>query len=292
MYCPENKVKIISKEHLKEVWQTGHWYLNQIHADHVVVSNYRPDIKFYHDTFWFTCPLDMFFSLEETTKVTTLIFHMSRCGSTLFRNLMNVNQMCLNEPFFFNQSVLIKDQNLRNYTNRINNINSNIMIKTSSWNIMQLDWIKKMFPTAKTIFICRAPLEVLASFYMKPTGWINSKEILAQFEKLPNDQLIKFALCLEQLMIRAFYTDQILSYDKIVNESIYGNLANFLEYHVNEEKMLEVSKINSKTADEFKNDYEEKAKLAEVVKQIVPKEIINRLEKLYTEMNSDLSYIR
>lgn len=294
MYCPENEVKIISEEHLNKVWQTGHWYLNQIHVDHVIVSNYRPDSKNYNGAFWFRCPIDMFLALEETTEVTALIFHMSRCGSTLFRNLMNVNQICLNEPFMFNQCVMIKDSNLVGYMKRLNGKQSYVMVKTSSWNITQIDWLKKQFPKSKTIFICRDPMEVLASFYLGTNGWINSQDILALFDPIVGvpDRLIRFSLCLEQIMYNAHKTDILVTYENIINETIYGKFPELLGYKVDQKKMLEVSKVNSKKSGQFESDTKSKEQIANLLAESIPQEIINRITQYYKEITSGFLHIR
>ena len=288
MYLRQNEVEINSVEHLHEVWHTGHWYLNIIESDYVIISNLRPDIKFGYP-FWFRCPSDWFLSLKETTTVTALIFHVSRCGSTLCKNLLDVpdGQICLNEPYRLIEQSIINKRDISKYMARLNGKKLNVIVKTTSWNLCRLDWLKSSYPGAKTIFIYRNPFEVISSFASKMNGWIDDPEILGILNVNEDDRLVRFARCLDIFMSRTDY-DLVLPYENIVQESIHGRLRDLLGYAVNEEKMIEVSKTHSKRSDKFENDTIHKKQVWDSIEHLIPQKLLKTL----MEKQNVISHIR
>lgn len=288
MYLRQNEVIITSTEHLKEVWKTGRWYLAEIDNDRVIATDKRPDIERSPGDYWFNCPLDVFLQLPQTGTVTGLIFHVSRCGSTLCRNLLDVpdGQTCLNEPDLVANAILNNDPDIRLFFSRMS---GKVIIKTNSWNVMKIDWLRQQFPESKTIFIYRDPLEVLASISRNPNRWNHMSRVLNLFDVDECDPLIRFALCLEQMMTKIPETDMIIPYSDISKQAIYGRLPELLDYSVNEEQMLSVSKINSKNTDtQFVDDTTIKRHLGERLR--IPPEIINKLTQLHMEIYHDISH--
>lgn len=286
MYLSENEIHIKSYDHLIELWNSGNWYFNSVSDDQVTISDTRPDVKTGYP-FWFHCSKEWFLSLDETITVTAFIFHVSRCGSTLCSNLLDIpdNQICLNEPGLFSWSI-INNQDMSQYLSRMNGKRQDVIIKTSSWNICFIDEIKSLYPDSKTIFIYRDPVEVITSFFNKSNGWIDDDHILKLIGVKECDRLIRFAKCLEVFMSRSDF-DLILPYRNLINETIYGRLHNLLGYQVDEEKMIKVSKVNSKKQGLYIDDSEQKLEMWNDVKHFIPDQIIKNLK----EKENDISYI-
>jgi hypothetical protein len=117
-----------------------------------------------------------------------LIFHVSRCGSTLLANALRAGCNCvaLSEPkiitdlFHFCNELPAPAQRLRDsilqsvvnlYTN-YQGIQRNVIIKLASWNLLSLHGFRKLWPDTPCILLIRHPGEVIIS-NLKPGGWLN-----------------------------------------------------------------------------------------------------------------------
>lgn len=125
------------------------------------------------------------------SPVTGLIFHMSRCGSTLLARLLaeDPNTLVLNEPDIVN--MLLKEslnstehespeqtnaaivQAVASVSSRVHPDAKRIVIKTTSWNAARASTLMEAFPDARGLFLTRDPRAVLASLGRNPPGWAN-----------------------------------------------------------------------------------------------------------------------
>jgi hypothetical protein len=115
-----------------------------------------------------------------------LVFHMSRCGSTLVSRLLAripgmlvvseprpVNALLLAGPALFGEDetarllrLLVRALGRRRFGDE-----RHYALKLSSWNIARLDLFRRAFPDAKLVWVQRQPLEVLASLAADPPAW-------------------------------------------------------------------------------------------------------------------------
>jgi len=117
-----------------------------------------------------------------------LIFHVSRCGSTLLANALRASCNCivLSEPkiitdlFHFCNDLpapaqLLRDSILQSIVNLYagyQGIQRNIIIKLASWNLLSFRLFRKVWPDVPCILLIRHPGEVIVS-NLKPGGWLN-----------------------------------------------------------------------------------------------------------------------
>jgi sulfotransferase family protein len=141
-------------------------------------------------------------SLEPTA----FIFHMSRCGSTLFSNCLRAvddaivigeAQPCnaaltpyseLVWPFEPAEWPAERDRLLRRFVaclgQRLKGNERRFFVKFSSWNTMRLGVIRALWPTTPCIFLSRDPVEVMVSNLSSNTGWMTLKYSPAQSRAL------------------------------------------------------------------------------------------------------------
>lgn len=113
-------------------------------------------------------------------KPSALIFHISRCGSTLFSQLLALQQqyMVLSEVPFFDellrlpfkdasidkeQASVLFDAALQLYINSSYKTPSHVFIKTDSWHLHFYEQLRTLYPEVPFILLYRNPLEVLQS---------------------------------------------------------------------------------------------------------------------------------
>lgn len=125
-----------------------------------------------------------------------LIFHVSRCGSTLFTKALarspsnlTINQGGpLQEGFWaaltdhWRHEPEINERNLRMFRNlvllmarRRRPEYRRCFVKFISWNIIYLDFIRSAFPDAAPLFIYRNPVEVIATVLQETTAVLRAK---------------------------------------------------------------------------------------------------------------------
>jgi len=117
-----------------------------------------------------------------------IVFHMSRCGSTLVAQMLAaleqnivlseaepvdaILRSHLREPRISDEQRI---QWLRGMVNALGQRRSererNLFLKLDCWSIAELPLIARAFPDTPWIFLYRDPLEVLASQYRSPGGW-------------------------------------------------------------------------------------------------------------------------
>lgn len=125
-----------------------------------------------------TCLLPVWASGMQTVSPTAFIFHISRCGSTLVSQLLDIptNNLVLSEVPFFdellrhgrnNNCMEVSLQQLQAAINfyaakRKGNC-KNLFIKTDSWHIHFYKELRAIYPTTPFFFLYRKPDEVLHS---------------------------------------------------------------------------------------------------------------------------------
>lgn len=119
-------------------------------------------------------------SFEELTSCTKnlteiqpalMIFHVSRCGSTLLSQMLaqSANNLVLSEPPFLDEifSAAISLEEKRTLITSILKVlalkNKSLFIKLDSWAILYYDELRTIFPSVPFLFLIRDPLEVMRS---------------------------------------------------------------------------------------------------------------------------------
>lgn len=115
-----------------------------------------------------------------------LIFHMSRCGSTLLSRLLAqlpgalvvaepqpVNTLLVADPAALAEDeaarwlrLLVRALGRRRFGDE-----RHYVLKLSSWNIARLALFRRAFPAARLIWVQRSPEAVMASILADPPGW-------------------------------------------------------------------------------------------------------------------------
>lgn len=118
--------------------------------------------------------------LLETVQPTAIIFHVSRCGSTLFSQLLNCDDqnIVLSEVPFFDEMLRLPYKNtcisssfvdtclgaaLGFYGRRKTAKQHYLFIKTDSWHLHFYEHYRSLFPSIPFIILYRNPLEVIYS---------------------------------------------------------------------------------------------------------------------------------
>lgn len=213
------------------------------------------------DTRFSYVPIDEFVSRYADTELdvskTKLIFHMSRCGSTLVTQMLATSErffvvsepQILNavlNPKFMPQEPTKKMRLLRAVVGAISACKpvdiEHTFIKFRSWNSLFMKDILETFPGIQWMFVHRNGIEVLESVLRDPPGWLRSRHTYVSFfaekigvsvEDLEQLSESEYAIRLlgifceiaaSQMSSRALYID----YDDIVK-----NLPMIIEEHWN-----------------------------------------------------------
>ncbi len=116
----------------------------------------------------------------DTVNPTAIIFHVSRCGSTLLSQLLALNEasIVLSEVPFFDDLLRLPFKNksfdnntstgflkaaIKLYGRKKTGIEKNLFIKTDSWHIHFYDSLRPLYPSVPFIFLFRNPWEVVLS---------------------------------------------------------------------------------------------------------------------------------
>ena len=127
-------------------------------------------------------------SREPAIRPSCLIFHVSRCGSTLLANALRAGCNCiaLSEPkiitdlFHFCNHLPGPAQHLRgsilqsviNLYGSYQTTQRHVVIKLASWNLLSFHMFRAIWPDTPCILLIRDPGEVIIS-NLKPGGWLN-----------------------------------------------------------------------------------------------------------------------
>ncbi len=100
-----------------------------------------------------------------TIPPAALIFHVSRCGSTLISQILGLNQqhISLSEVPLFDEILHFLDAAIKFYGANRNLNEERLFIKTDSWHLYFYQQYRKLFPNTPFIILYRQPGEVLDS---------------------------------------------------------------------------------------------------------------------------------
>ncbi len=132
---------------------------------------------------------------EPSLDPDVIIFHLSRCGSTLLTRQLGriagtlvlsepapVNHLLETDPLEVDDAALVEI--LRLTVRALGRVRfgdeRRSVLKLSSWNIRRLDLVRRAFPSAKLIWIQRDPAAVLASMLAGKPGWMQLRRFPLQ----------------------------------------------------------------------------------------------------------------
>ncbi|MFZ0714947.1 hypothetical protein [Mycobacterium sp.] len=139
---------------------------------------------------------------EPSLEPAGMVFHMSRCGSTLVSRLLGtlpgvvvlaepspLNSLLALEPGRVNQPALVQIVRLlvRALGRRRHGDERQLVLKCTSWNIRHSAILAAAFPGTPWIWVQRDPARVLASLLAEPPGWL-------RFQSWPQQANQRFGL--------------------------------------------------------------------------------------------------
>lgn len=135
----------------------------------------------------------------ESLEPDAIIFHLSRCGSTLVSRLLSTmpGMLVLSEPAPLNALLQLDparvDPEIQVRVARLLvramarvrlGEEQKLVLKCSSWNIRRAAILEAAFPAAKRIWVQRAPIDVVASLLAGRPGWLRLEDHPAVAETL------------------------------------------------------------------------------------------------------------
>jgi hypothetical protein len=124
---------------------------------------------------------------EPSLDPAGLIFHFSRCGSTLVSRLLAtmprvvviaepspLNALLALDPARVDEAVLVQVVRLlvRALGRRRHGDEQHLVLKCTSWNIRRQEILTAAFPDTPWVWVQRDPAQVVASLLAKPPGWL------------------------------------------------------------------------------------------------------------------------
>lgn len=131
---------------------------------------------------------------EPSLDPALIIFHLSRCGSTLLSRLLGhlPGVLAVSEPAPVNSLLLAGDAatpaSLRLLVRALGRKRfgdeRHYVLKLSSWNVTRCALIRRAFPAARLIWLQREPEAVVASLLADPPGWLGLRRDAAAMRAL------------------------------------------------------------------------------------------------------------
>ena len=139
-----------------------------------------------------TTGLDALVTLDQAPSLepSGIIFHLSRCGSTLVARMLQRLDDCvvISEANALNGLVDADDDVMDDETRvrllrllvralgrkRLGN-ERHLVVKPSSWNIRKLDLFRRAFPETPMVWLQREPAEVMASLMARYPEWLTNR---------------------------------------------------------------------------------------------------------------------
>lgn len=248
---------------------------------------------------------------EPSLDPSALIFHLSRCGSTLLSRLLStvpdtlvvsepapINTLLMADPPEVDEKVTIQILRLlvRALGRRRFGNERFYILKLSSWNVRRCRLFRQAFPDVPTIWVQRSPVEVMASVLASPPGWMDlqrfPRQAMSLFGIEPDEAsgMNREAFCARALaaMLEAASTADdaslLVDYTELP-EAVWCRVAPFLGMTLGESdiaRMREESGYYSKDAARrpFTGDVREKRAVSDSIRSLA-KEIA---EPLYREL--------
>lgn len=125
-------------------------------------------------------PVEALRNVAEERAPAGFVFHVSRCGSTLLANALR----CLPGATVISEaqpvSALLAAPDLlagavRAYGRRRRGNESGLFFKFSSWNVLHIAVLQRLWPRTPCLFLIRDPVEVMVSCLKEPPGWLRLK---------------------------------------------------------------------------------------------------------------------
>jgi hypothetical protein len=128
---------------------------------------------------------------EPSLEPAGMIFHLSRCGSTLVSRLLRtlpgvvvlsepapLNALLRLDPDRVDEATLVRLVRLlvRALGRRRHDDERQLVVKCTSWNIRRRAVLAAAFPEAPWIWLQRDPVHVLASLLAQPPGWFGLQD--------------------------------------------------------------------------------------------------------------------
>jgi hypothetical protein len=238
--------------------------------------------------------LEEFARLPVLTRPSAIIFHITRCGSTLVANAMKTveNSLMLSEPQPFLKLLKpstfdtapypvddwqrIRIELLRGvlaaYVQCTGQSTKYLFIKANGWAIMFIDLLRSIWPGIPCVFIYRDPVEVMVSNLRKNATWSTLNERPLELARLfrwppqigPETTIEEFfarttGKCIEEMIEKLDDKTFLLHYDDI-NTANLVRLLDFIgiersEFAIdNIEKQLKLYAKDPKQRAEFEPD--------------------------------------
>jgi hypothetical protein len=206
-----------------------------------------------------------------------LIFHLSRCGSTLVSRLLSTlpGTLVISEPAPINTLLLnaydeIAEEKLvlllRALIRALGRSHCSdprpYVLKLSSWNIRRIALFRRAFPDVPIVWVERAPIDVIASLLADPPGWEKLRNAPKRLQSLfgidprdanSMDQATFYVHALAAMLNAAGNDDgptKIIDYRNLP-EAIWSDVAPFFSLRLSERDvalMREEARYDSKSA--------------------------------------------
>ncbi len=170
---------------------------------------------------------------EPSLDPALIIFHVSRCGSTLLARLLGElpGVLAVSEPAPVNSLLLANEfatpAALRLLVRALGRKRfgdeRHYVLKLSSWNVTRAALVRAAFPAARIIWLQRAPEAVVASILADPPGWMKLRRDPAAVRALfgieaPGEDDAGFCIAAVAALLRAaqkLAPDLVLDYGEL-----------------------------------------------------------------------------
>jgi hypothetical protein len=242
----------------------------------------------------------------EAVAPTAFIFHISRCGSTLLSQLLDINpeHIVLSEVPFFDEVLRAPVQGrwtenvpapeifkaaMQLYGQKRTGIESRLFIKTDSWHVCFYKTLRELYPDVPFIFLYRDPGEVIRSQQKKRGMQAVPGVVEAEVFGFDNEPVTDLDVYMSRVMERYFTLfKEIMQTDHrslLVNYNegmmkVAAQTASFAGVHLSEEdreKMELRCRYNAKYPDQV---------FSEAAIETAPPEYLRTCMKLYNELEA------